>query len=328
MLPIALHSAQINRPAFLSILIDSMKIKLAGLIRVAALFSTQCLIAENVEVFTNTDRTAWGAHQTITTVEEQLPSAMDNEGNWSQALLGFQLGFRPDAKAFTLGQPVLASVTLRNLSRKEIDYVRRIHTGEHSELCQFDIRDSFGRQQVQINTNGGPYYPDQKWWSGTIKPKTQHRYRVRLDEIFDLSKPGLYTVTAYKEIFDGGTPHNLRSGTVQLEILPDPSSAVAPTRLEEARADPSRPETVGNKKTQKAFVAERRNFVKPKSASTEQPRTPGSAVPAELLAASSSEEPVAGSTLSARNLAFGGVLCCSALLLGIIFVRAARRMRS
>ncbi len=280
-------------------------------------------------IYTNSDHTAWNPFPISTTVEEQLPSQLDTAGNWGEIVINHQLGFRPDTNRVIAGQALLASVTLRNVSIQSVEYTHRQFSGEHSELCQFDIRDSFGRQPRQLNTNDAPYYPNQKWWGGTIPPMSQHRYRVRLDGIFDLSKPGIYTVTANKEIFDAGVPHNLYSGTVRLEILPDPNVPPESVEATSVQAAAATSAIQGNKAVPKPFAVRRTDHAEGAPnlhPSTLQPRTQDVSAQTEVPTAPSLHSGTTA-TLPRRSLFFAVILFGSALLLARIFLRAARRRR-
>lgn len=123
---------------------------------------------------------------------ESRPAEQDPEGHWGKVVDGFQLSLRFEKQEFTNGEPVWATILLRNVSDRQLTYIAEEVAGRPSP-----IHVSVWTQQGKLNlkTNHA-VIPIVSVRSASLYPRTQHRYRLRLDRYYDLSKVGAYSAQA------------------------------------------------------------------------------------------------------------------------------------
>jgi hypothetical protein len=150
----------------------------------------------------------------------ELPSEQDPSGNWGRITEGFQLSLRLDTNRFTVGQTIPAYVILRNTSTSPLTYTE--YGGIHARFCNFDLWDWAERQADVPHRPPASLTPVRVM----VKAGTQLRTWANLAEIFDLTKPGRYSIIAEGAVRllhrEGHTI--ITSSPVEFEILPKPES--------------------------------------------------------------------------------------------------------
>jgi hypothetical protein len=177
----------------------------------------------------------WYRYVTIT--PEQMKAALsapdcrpaedDPEGHWGTPWEGLQLSIRLEKEAFTNGEPVVACMTLRNIS----DRVRFFDVGPYPEEKDTRIvllraqerilgeddpkpRGSFRERLMPIRAGSSP-------GPVPISPGTQRQFSRDLSKMFDLSVGGCYCAHAERSVINRDSMRwtNLLSGTVTFRIL-------------------------------------------------------------------------------------------------------------
>jgi hypothetical protein len=123
---------------------------------------------------------------------ESRPAEQDPQGNWGKPVDGFQLSLRFEKQEFTNGEPVLATILMRNVSDKRQTYTTETIAGQPSPIHVFVWKE---QAKLNLKTND-TLAPKVSVRSANLYPQTQHKYRLRLDDYYDLSKPGKYSVQA------------------------------------------------------------------------------------------------------------------------------------
>lgn len=138
---------------------------------------------------------------------EELPSHLDTNGNWGLAGAGFQLALRFQQPEFRAGEPVVALIYLRNISSPlEAVFIKNAAAPAARKNFSFELRQGAKTNQwswtdppppdltrTQRSTFGG--YPHPYLAPGVLKG-TQKYFVVRVDQMFDVSKTGEYSIKA------------------------------------------------------------------------------------------------------------------------------------
>ena len=123
---------------------------------------------------------------------ECRPSDQDAEGHWGQPAAGFQLSLRLDKLQFAAGEPVEATLLIRNVSTSPLQYTRTSIRGHPSPIGVLVTKNG---APVKLKTDDGIFDVISSG-PATILPSTQHKYRVPLHKFYDLSEPGAYMLQA------------------------------------------------------------------------------------------------------------------------------------
>ena len=148
--------------------------------------------------------------QKARTAKESRPAHLDPEGNWGEASAGMRMSIRLDKSSYKIGEPVDAAIFMRNLGQEPREY-RVIYPDERGfglslfaqgraapVLSKIDSRatNEFGKVSRLPITKVGHFW---------LSPATQQKHEVRLDRIYDLTRPGSYLISASREIDDPET---------------------------------------------------------------------------------------------------------------------------
>jgi hypothetical protein len=165
--------------------------------------------------------------------KESQPAEEDPEGNWGQSTDGLQVSLRFNKASFAPGEPIVANVIFRNLTKHlmaapvfipdyrselvvTVENGKRLETRESIEekkLVEEGKITDFQRKLRHILQNP-------KSWS--LIPRCQYKCEVALDKLFDLSQSGRYCVYACDK--DKTLSTNATSGTAQITIIADRQS--------------------------------------------------------------------------------------------------------
>lgn len=161
---------------------------------------------------------------------ESRPADADPEGHWGDIAGGFQLSARFEKQTFRLGEPVVATVIIRNVAEQIGHYRDWVGLHEDAGVCQFEILD----EQKKIVTRTDPRAPaditDGPHIPRALKPGSQCRYEVKLSEKFKLDRPGTYIVRAHRWV------HKLQGdGYVEIKSAP---ATITITKAAEAQKSP------------------------------------------------------------------------------------------
>lgn len=115
---------------------------------------------------------------------ESRPSDDYLQGNWGQATNGFQLSLRFGKSIFTNGEPIMATILMRNITDTPQTYYRPIKI----------IVEKDGKVLRRKNESGllESHAPPMK----TLFPQTQDKYIRNIQRIYTLSSDGKYLVQA------------------------------------------------------------------------------------------------------------------------------------
>jgi hypothetical protein len=167
---------------------------------------------------------------------ECRPADNDSDGHWGMPWEGIQLSIRLQKKVFTNGEPIMASITLRNVSdrvryfwiskpRPEIDTKMVLLRGQERLSIRNDAQPGLSFQQRLKTVWVGKFYQEQ------LMPGTQRQFLRNLSEMFDLTVLGSYSahaeqweVVALERLperpgYLKGVSTNLMSGTVVFQVV-------------------------------------------------------------------------------------------------------------
>jgi hypothetical protein len=129
--------------------------------------------------------------------KESRPASEDPEGHWGQATNGFQLSLRFEKEVYTNGEPVLATMLVRNVSNVQLQYLFPARVAATKDGSRLKRKDDIGVARR------GP--------ARLLYPQTQARDQENLNQVYDLT-PGEYKFWA---ACDKWLPS---SGTVKVKI--------------------------------------------------------------------------------------------------------------
>ncbi len=159
---------------------------------------------------------------------DSRPAEEDESGHWGRPTEGFQLSIRLQKESFTNGEPVVACVTLRNISDRVLSYVggpspvekdtRLILMRANERILGADDPkpgDNFMQRLSYIRQGTTGSYP-------VVLPGTQRKFYRDLSKVFDLSATGWYTAQAERKVgvWDLDKTTNVVSGAVRFEVVP------------------------------------------------------------------------------------------------------------
>jgi len=111
---------------------------------------------------------------------ESQPADKDPEDNWGSATNGFQLSLRFEKNIFTNGEPMIATMLMRNISSQPQQYFRPTRIIAMKDGQQLSPKNDTDLIKITMS-------PEM-----TIYPQTQHKYQVDLSQEYDLSTNGEY----------------------------------------------------------------------------------------------------------------------------------------
>ena len=125
---------------------------------------------------------------------ECRPAASDPEGHWGDVVEGFQVGIRITNTVCRIGEPIIATVIVRNVSEQRLDLT--IFSGLQDDFIFAAISPTKERLQEKRE----PRYPLGS--KGVQFPKgTQRKFSINLTERFDLLSPGTYVFSAETGVY-------------------------------------------------------------------------------------------------------------------------------
>jgi hypothetical protein len=158
---------------------------------------------------------------------EALPAEQDPEGNWGAVTNGLQMSVRLYQRQFTNGQPVRVTILWRNVGSTPNWFTSATWENYTFDLSLF--RDGMEIKPVMPRLNQEASH-DGSVGGGLVEPHTQWRFGLRLDKIFDLSKPGAYQLRAEREAHgEGRSVFKLRSGTARFQVVAKPPEHEMPS---------------------------------------------------------------------------------------------------
>jgi hypothetical protein len=134
---------------------------------------------------------------------DSQPAANDPTGHWGYPNEGFQLSIRLDKSTFTNGEPIVASVTLRNVSDKLLWYPVSYGEDLKTKIILYENKE----RVLPIKQPKGTNFLDrvkavrsgsEGAWASPAG--TQRKFNFVLNEIYDLKPNANYTVQATREI--------------------------------------------------------------------------------------------------------------------------------
>ena len=124
-------------------------------------------------------------------LKECLPTSEFPEGNWGVAKSGFQLSLRFDKQAFGAGEPITATILVRNITNETLVYNISSVIGQSSPIALV-VADKSGKQAalksddiILINSH-----------SQSLFPQTQRKYREEITGVYNLLTNQMYYVSA------------------------------------------------------------------------------------------------------------------------------------
>ncbi len=153
---------------------------------------------------------------------ETLPAQDDPESAWGPISGGYQLCLRFEKEVFQVGEPILASILVRNASDGFLGDAVGIPGS-----TQFFLSGERG-QEVRAKLGLPPATKRRQFalWRGT-----QYKFKVPLSEFFELDRPGLYTVTVHKQVGESrAAPNVIMSGIATIRVVEAKRASATPER--------------------------------------------------------------------------------------------------
>lgn len=125
---------------------------------------------------------------------ESVPADQDPQGHWGhwgQPMNGFQLSLRFAKDSYTNGEPILATVLFRNVTNRPVDFLRMSMLGRPSPINVLAFKNN-----GMLLVKGGDEIDVISATPITIYPQTQCKYRLNLNNFYDLTNHGDYVFKA------------------------------------------------------------------------------------------------------------------------------------
>jgi hypothetical protein len=151
---------------------------------------------------------------------QEYPSAADKK-NWGDAVEGFQIALELDKSEVPEGEPILATVFIRNVSEKPLSYFVSIPE-RNSRIV---VTDQTGQELAQKRT-AKTAFSDRIIASKnyTTQPGHQRQYTIRLDQLFDFKSSETYSVRVHRVV------PKTNSATLEMSEAWSPSANLRITR--------------------------------------------------------------------------------------------------
>lgn len=146
---------------------------------------------------------------------ECRPVELDPEGHWGPITEGFQLSLRFTNTVVHVGEPLIATIILRNVSPTNLF---NSVWGRDTQYTMV-ITDSSGQPLLGAEWRGGSRFP------GVLDKGTQLKVESNLTLRYPFTRPGTYSVYAMRRAIlklDGSGHTEIVSGKVSFTILPAP----------------------------------------------------------------------------------------------------------
>ena len=123
---------------------------------------------------------------------ESLPTERDPDGHWGGATNGFQLSLRFPKLTFTNGEPIVATLLLRNVTNSPVKFLRAVVTYQPSPINVLAYKNgkpcaTKGAGHKMEVISGGEI---------TVYPQTQRRFKVKLNDYYDFTGGGEFVFQA------------------------------------------------------------------------------------------------------------------------------------
>jgi hypothetical protein len=122
--------------------------------------------------------------------DEHLPAEQFPAGNWGQATNGIQVSLRFDKPDYTNGEPITATILVRNISSQRMPY-RKFYVSGRDGPVRFDVSSASNR-----HVEGMPVGENCSIMGADIRAGGQNKFVERFDKEFYLTN-GTYFVQAY-----------------------------------------------------------------------------------------------------------------------------------
>ncbi|MBI3875189.1 MAG: hypothetical protein HY300_04360 [Verrucomicrobia bacterium] len=156
-------------------------------------------------------------------LKENRPAEFDIEGNWGMIAEGLQMSLRFDKNVYSSGEPIFASVIIRNVNADKI-----ICTDNDPSFIDYIILK--GRSSLTKNIKIKPSIENYSRGNVWLRPGVQKMFHEQLNK-YGITEPGEYVVTAQHELPDASNARSfiLKSGNALFTIVdkqkPDDASA-------------------------------------------------------------------------------------------------------
>jgi hypothetical protein len=139
-----------------------------------------------------------------------MPAELFPEGNWGAPQNGFQLSIRFEKQNYVSGEPVVATILLRNVTNSLVKYTAMTMTSQSSPIGLI-VADEKGKLT--------PVNSDDVIVSSvrdvTLYPGTQNKFEERLDTMYNLQTNQNFTVNASLVV---GWPHRVEIQSAKVSI--------------------------------------------------------------------------------------------------------------
>jgi hypothetical protein len=263
----------------------------------------------------------WGEKRPLVQVAD------DASWNWGLVSEGVEMAVRFTKSPYAREEPIEYQILVRNISEKPthfagggspIDDFKITVTDDQNRLIP-ELRDILPSTETDFQRRLNRSVGKSNAKQFPLHPGTQHIYIIRLEELFDLNRPGRYFVTAthgvpkldgfgYSEVRSGTAMANLPGSTNQtsLRLATDSNPRISPVQNQQTDASSPRSLTSTSDNATAAFQGTNRALRKP--------------------IATTAPTSVPTSSTAARRVGIGILAVLFALVLAI-FWRASRRRR-
>lgn len=146
-----------------------------------------------------------------TNLNESLPAVEFPKGNWGAVEGNIQLSLRFDKESYTNGEPIVATVILRNVADHKVRY-SAIRDYSMDGPARFIVTTGDQQRISSLDSDGTVS-------SGNIPASRQRKFLVRFDKEYRLTN-GTYTVQSFVAPED--IPGQIKSGAVKIKVVGTP----------------------------------------------------------------------------------------------------------
>lgn len=138
---------------------------------------------------------------------------------WGEPMAGYQVSAKPEKNAVQSAEPIVFQVTLKNVGQAVLIYALA-----NKPVVEFSVKDEKG-QIMPLTRYGQDLF---KPAAGTqvfrliqvkLKPGEERTYRLLVNDMYDMTVPGDYTIVAKKTVSNGaGGSVEVTSNAVKVTV--------------------------------------------------------------------------------------------------------------
>jgi hypothetical protein len=127
----------------------------------------------------------------------------------------FVLCLETEKSEYALKEPIILQISLKNVSGRKVQLVKS------SIDYSLEVKDTNGKSVGYLNNSHS--FITQNWISGRniveIEPSKKTFKSIRLNDLYDISRIGSYSITTNRRVFDSKGNSEIKSNQINIKIV-------------------------------------------------------------------------------------------------------------